>query len=141
MRSIRINWTALLVAALALSFSNLAPAADDKKAADVAGTWEWTTKRRNQDTEMKHAVKIKKEGDKLTGVYVPPRGDEVELKDLKVEGDTITFAVVRTFNNQERTIKYNGKVEGETIKGKSTMTRQDGTEGNARDWEAKKAKA
>jgi hypothetical protein len=137
MRSIRLNWTALLVAAIVVSFSGLANAADDK--VNVAGTWEWTTQR--QDQEQKHAIKLKQDGSKVTGVYVPPRGDEVELKDVKLEGNTISFAVTRTIQNQERTVKYNGKVEGDTIKGKSEMPpRQEGGEARARDWEAKKAK-
>ena len=136
MRSIRLNWTALLVAAIALSFSGLANAADDK--VNVAGTWEWTTTR--QDQEQKHAIKLKQDGSKVTGVYVPPRGDEVELKDVKLEGNTISFAVTRTIQNNERTIKYSGKVEGDSIKGKSEMPGRDGGEPRARDWEAKKAK-
>ena len=137
MRSLRLNWTALLVAALVVSFSNFVQA-DDKKA-NVAGTWEWTTMR--QDQEQKHSIKLKQEGDKVTGVYVPPRGDEIELKDVKLEGNKISFAVTRTVQNNERTIKYNGTVEGDTIKGKSEMPGRDGGEARSRDWEAKKAKA
>ena len=137
MRSIRINWSMLLVAAVVVSLSNLA-SADDKKA-NVAGTWEWTTMR--QDQEQKHSIKLKQEGDKVTGVYVPPRGDEVELKDVKLDGNEISFAITRTVQNNERTIKYNGTVEGDTIKGKSEMPGRDGGEARSRDWEAKKAKA
>ena len=137
MRSIRINWSMLLVAAVVVSLSNLA-SADDKKA-NVAGTWEWTTMR--QDQEQKHSIKLKQEGDKVTGVYVPPRGDEVELKDVKLDGNKISFAITRTVQNNERTIKYNGTVEGDTIKGKSEMPGRDGGEARSRDWEAKKAKA
>ena len=137
MRSIRINWTMLLVAAVVVSFSNFA-SADDKKP-NVAGTWEWKTMR--QDQEQKHSIKLKQEGDKVTGVYVPPRGDEVELKDLKVEGNKISFAVTRTVQNNERTTKYTGTVEGDTIKGKSEAPGRDGGEARSRDWEAKKAKA
>jgi hypothetical protein len=138
MRSNRLNWTALLVAAIIVSFSGLARAADDKKP-NVAGTWEWTTTRQNQ--EQKHAIKLKQDGDKVTGVYVPPRGDEVELKEVKLDGNNISFNITRKIQNNDRTIKYNGKIEGDTIKGKSEMVRDDGSAGNARDWEAKKAKA
>src|SRR5688500_2698215 len=137
MRSIRINWSMLLVAAVVVSLSNLA-SADDKKA-NVAGTWEWTTMR--QDQEQKHSIKLKQEGDKVTGVYVPPRGDEVELKDVKLGGNKIWIAITRTVQHNERTIKYNGTVEGDTIKGKSEMPGRDGGEARSRDWEAKKAKA
>ena len=137
MRSIRsMNWSALLVAAIVVSFSGLANAADDK--VNLAGTWEWTTTR--QDQEQKHAIKLKQDGSKVTGVYVPPRGEEVALKDVKLEGNTISFAITRTTQQGERTIKYNGKVEGDSIKGKSEMPPRDGGEARARDWEAKRAK-
>jgi hypothetical protein len=139
MRSIRFHWTALLVAAIIVSFSGLARAAADDKKPNVAGTWEWTTQRNNQ--EQKHAIKFKQDGDKVTGVYVPPRGDEVELKEVKLDGSNISFTITRKIQNNDRTIKYNGKVEGDTIKGKSEMVRDDGSAGNPRDWEAKKKAA
>jgi len=137
MRSIRINWTALLVAAIAMSFSNFVRA-DDKKA-NVAGTWEWTTQRQNQ--EQKHAIKLKQDGDKVTGVYVPASGDEIALKDVKLDGNKLSFAITRTIQNNERTIKYSGTVEGDTIKGKSETPGRDGGEARSRDWEAKKKAA
>jgi hypothetical protein len=52
--------------------------------------------------------------------------------------DEVTFTVNREFNNQKFTIKYKGKVEGDTIKGKTEFERNG--EAQSRDWEAKRAK-
>jgi hypothetical protein len=51
----------------------------------------------------------------------------------------VTFSVTRERNGQKRTTKYNGKLEGDTIKGKAEFQRDGQTQ--SRDWEAKRDKA
>ena len=83
---------------------------------------------------------MKTEGDKLTGTLsAPGRGGQAvdaAIADAKVKGDEISFTVTREFNNTKVTSKYNGKISGDTIKGKIETERNGQT--NSRDWEAKR---
>ena len=111
--------------------------AQDKK---VDGTWTWTTPGRDGGPERKATLKLKTEGDKLTGTLsAPGRGGQAvdtAIADAKVKGDEISFTVTREFNNNKVTSKYNGKISGDTIKGKIETERDGQT--NSRDWEAKR---
>lgn len=112
-------------------------------AADATGTWSWTRPGRNGGEGMKMTLKLKVDGEKLTGaVTMPGRqgGDPVEtaISDGKVKGDEISFNVVREFNNNKFTTKYSGKVSGDAIKGKTEMERNG--QATSRDWEAKREK-
>jgi len=71
----------------------------------------------------------------------PPRRSpptrSTEIKDGKLKDGELTFSVTRERNGQSMTTKYQGKVDGDKIKGK--MMREGG-QGEGRDWEAKRAK-
>ncbi len=112
-------------------------------AADATGNWSWTTPGRNGGEGRKMTLKLKVDGEKLTGaVTMPGRqgGDPVEtaISDGKVKGDEVTFNVVREFNGNKMTIKYSGKVSADAIKGNTESERNGET--NKRDWEAKREK-
>jgi glutamine synthetase len=66
-------------------------------------------------------------------------GDPTPIENGKLTGDMLTFTVTREFNGNKMVTKYNGKVEGDVIKGKIAMDR--GGQTTERDWEAKRAKA
>lgn len=127
---------------LASSMLVQAHAADTKDAkVDPTGTYIWTQQSRNGGADRTNTLTLKLDGDKLTGkVQSPVRGggDPVttEIKDGKVDGSTISFAVTREFNGNSFTIKYSGKLADGVIKGK-TETERNG-EPQSRDWEAKK---
>lgn len=107
--------------------------ADDKP--NPTGTWKWTVEFGGNTREM--TLKLKLDGDKLTGAMV--RGDqETPIEDGKFKDGEVSFKITRERDGQKFTIKYKGKVTGDTIKGKSEF----GAEGNTqeRDWEAKRAK-
>ena len=108
--------------------------ADDKKA-NATGTWTWTFKTQNGD-EISNTLKLKQDGEKLTG-NLTAFGSDTDITDGKVEkGDHIAFTVNREFNGNKFTIKYKGKVEGDTIKFTSEFER-DG-EVRKREFEAKR---
>jgi hypothetical protein len=107
------------------------------QAADVNGTWTWTTPGRNGGPERKSVLKLKTEGDKLTGT-INGRQEDIKISDGKVTGDEVTFNVKREFNGNSITQKYTGKLSGDTIKGKITSERN-GQE-RTTDWEAKRQK-
>ena len=62
----------------------------------------------------------------------------MEIKEGKFKNGEISFQALREFNGQEFTIKYKGKLEKDTIKGKAE-TERDGQK-RERDWEAKRVK-
>src|SRR6266550_3829145 len=113
--------------------------AQDKKA-DPSGTWTWSTPGRNGGPERKSTLKLKVEGDKVTGTLsAPGRGgqsSDVEISDGKIKGDEISFAVTREVQGNKLTSKYNGKISGDSIKGKMAFERNG--EAQSRDWEAKR---
>lgn len=83
-------------------------------AADVTGKWTYEMQGRNGNS-MTQTLNLKADGDKLTGTVSGRRG-ETEISDGKIDGDTITFNVVREFNGNSMTMKYTGTVSGDTIK-------------------------
>lgn len=105
-------------------------------AADPTGTWKWSAMRGDQTIEQ--TLKLKLEGDKLTGALVGRNNNETAIADASFKDDTVSFTVTREFNGQKRTTKYNGKLDGDTITGK-TETERDGQK-QERDWKATRAK-
>src|SRR5512138_3649095 len=89
-------------AAIALGFVCQSLAADSK----VDGTWAWTMQGREGSTPRKMTLKLKAEGEKLTGKMITPGrqgGDprETEITEGKVKGDEVSFTVVREFNGNK----------------------------------------
>ena len=113
----------------------LTNAADDKAKPDPTGTWKWTTKFNDQTRET--TLKLKLEGDKLTGAVVG-RDQETKIDDASFKEGTVSFAVTRERNGQKFTTKYKGKLDGDTIKGTAESERDGQT--RSREWEAKREK-
>jgi len=110
--------------------------ADEKKDANVDGTWTWTYKTRDgQDATAR--LKLKRDGDKVTGTYIARAGEETPIENGRIKGDEVTFDVNRNVNGQQMKFEYKGKVSGDTITGKITFGRDRPL---PRDWEAKRAK-
>jgi len=133
------------IIALALTFCGLSSvsssrAAEDKKA-DPSGTWTWTTPGRNGGADRKMTLKLKVEGEKVTGTLSTPGRDgemvKSEIEDGKIKGDEVSFAVTREFNGNKRTSKYHGTITADAIKGKTEFERNG--EAQSRDWEAKRS--
>jgi hypothetical protein len=127
----RLVTTALVVVLLGLA--GLARAEDKKSA---TGTWKWTVERNGNEFHI--TLKLKQEGDKLTGTIDRDGQNEVKIDDGKIKDNEVTFKVEREVNGNKFTIKYKGKLEGDAIKGKSEIER----DGNAMsfDWEAKRSR-
>ena len=130
----------LLNTIVAASFLlGVATQAEDKKT-DATGTWSWTVTGRNGGPERVSKLTLKAEGDKLTGKLSAPgregQNTDTAIADGKVEGDAISFSIVREFNGNSSTIKYTGKVSADKITGKTEFQRNG--EKQSRDWEAKR---
>ena len=86
-------------------------------AADLTGTWkaEFETQRGLQ----KYTFTLKQDGTSVTGkANVERDGEkrEAELKEGKVEGDTVTFVELLKIQDNEIRITYTGKTSGNEIK-------------------------
>lgn len=83
-------------------------------AADVTG--KWTGESQGPDGQARTSTfNFKQDGATLTG-SVSGRGGDTEFKNGKVDGDNISFSVVRNFGGNEVTINYKGVVTGDAIK-------------------------
>jgi len=129
-------------AILALGALNQAYAQDKK--ANASGTWTWSTPGRDGGEARKSTLKLKVEGDKVTGTLTAPRrggqSSDTAIESGKLSGDEISFTVTRELPNGNKFVtKYNGKISGDSIKGKIEFER----EGTARsnEWEAKREAA
>jgi hypothetical protein len=84
-------------------------------AADVAG--KWTAEAPGRDgNSVTNTFVFKVDGAKLTGTLDNGSGSPVEIAEGKVEGDTISFHVVRSFGGNDIKIAFKGKVSGSEIK-------------------------
>ena len=133
-------------------------------AADVSGTYTWTQAGRNGGPDRKSSLKIKVDGDKVTGTMSAPAGGrgrggkadaadgkapapappaDIEIKDGKLKGDELTFNIVREGRNggASTTTKYTGKISGDTMKLKWERPGRNGGEPTPVEVEAKKEAA
>jgi hypothetical protein len=83
-------------------------------AADATGKWTFETQGRNGPTTQ--ALNLKQSGSDLTGTLAGGRGGEVQISDGKVDGDNVSFNVVREFQGNKITIKYTGTISGDEMK-------------------------
>ena len=139
MQNHRVFASLVKVVACTVFALGVAAQAEDKKA-DPTGTWTWTTPGRDGGPDRKSTLKLKLEGDKLTGTVSAPGRDgqstETTIDDAKLKGEDISFSVTREFNGNKFTRKFNGKLSGDSIKGKVEFERNG--ESQSRDWEAKR---
>ena len=124
----------LLAPMLVLAIVALAGAA--RAADDPSGTWKFDVMRGNNKATV--TLKLKLEGDKLTGAVVGRNNMETAISDASVKDGTVTFSVVRERNGQKTTAKYSGKLSGDEIKGTIETERNGNT--NSQPWEAKRDK-
>jgi len=123
----------MAVAAVVVIFALVGVA---RAAEDPTGTWKWTSMYQGKSRDV--TLKLKVEGDKLTGT-VPGQGNqEVAISDGTFKDNNVNFTVVRELNGEKITQKYSGTLSGDTIKG--TIETSRGGQGQSREWEAKRQK-
>ena len=105
-------------------------------AADVTGKWTAEVPGRGGNTQTQ-TFNLKADGSTLTGTVSGRMGD-TEISDGKIDGDTITFSVVREFQGNKIKINYTGKVSGDAINFKM---QREGGEGRGGEFTAKRASA
>ena len=127
----------LIAAGFVLGLVGLS-AAQDKKS-DPTGTWKWETERNGQKRET--TLKLKLEGDKVTGTITGGRGgkaEDVKIEDGKFKDGQITFSVTRERGDMKIVTKYAANVDGDMLKGTATSDR--GGKEQKQEFEAKREK-
>lgn len=126
----------LLVLAAGILVTGVASAVFAADSADPTGTWKWSVTFNNQTREM--SVTLKLADGKLTGSVPGRDGKETPITDAQCKDGQVKFSVVRERGGNKMTIKYQGKVSGDTLKG--TIEREREGKPVKTDWEAKRAK-
>jgi hypothetical protein len=115
-----------------LAVAGMARAADKP---DPTGTWKYSADVKGQSIEV--TIKLKLEGDKLTGT-VSVADMESKIEDSKYQDGEASFKVNFEMDGNKLTIKYKGIIKGDTFKGKRELERDGQT--NTREFEAKRSK-
>jgi len=85
---------------------------------DLTGTWKMETNFNGKTRES--TLKLKLDGDKLTGVYIGGQNNtETPIENGTFKDGKLSFSVTREFNNNKITSKYTGTLTGDVIKEKS----------------------
>lgn len=87
---------------------------------NVTGKWELSTE--TPRGTMTSTLTFEQNGTVLKGSMESQRGT-VEFQDGKVEGNTITFKIVRSRGDRSFEMTYTGTVEGDTITGTMSTPR------------------
>ena len=126
---------ALLLGLLAIGL--IVPASAEDAKPNPTGTWKWSiTTQDGQSIEA--TLKLKLDGDKLTGTVTRRDGTEAAIEDGKFKDGEVSFQATRERDGQKFVMKYHGKLDGDSIKGKIEFERNG--EARSRDWDAKRAK-
>ena len=104
-------------------------------AADVDGKWTAQVPGRGGQTR-ETTFTFKAEGEKLTGTVSGMQGDN-PISDGKISGDDISFSLKLSFQGNDFTFLYKGKISGDEIK--MTRTRE-GSDQPGQEFTAKRVK-
>ncbi|MBM3823621.1 MAG: hypothetical protein FJ404_12170 [Verrucomicrobia bacterium] len=101
---------------------------------DVSGAWAWSMKRENGDT-MEATFTLSRSNGQLAGKFESEGLPQpLEIKNAKIEGNTLTFDTVLERDGASTTIKNSATISGKTMKGKAEGTREG--QSWTREWEA-----
>lgn len=123
-----------LVVALAFAWLAAGVRAEDKKEGSVTGTWK-SSFTNNDGQTIETIYKLKQEGEKLTGTIKRGEGQERKIEEGKVKDGKVSFQITFERDGNKRTIKYEGELSGDSIKGKVHIS-----EDRSFDWELKRQK-
>jgi len=101
----------------------------------ITGKWTISQEGRNGGPPRVSTLDLKVNGATVTGTLLATMGGggggqapaPAPISNGKVNGNTVTFDVVRDFGGNSMTMKYEGTVSGDEMKLNITRTGQDGT--------------
>jgi hypothetical protein len=132
-----------IAAFMAVCFLTVAAWAAD---ASPAGTWKFTQQGRGGNA-MERTLTLKYDEGKLSGVLAGMQGGQFQIPDTAIadavyKDGAISFTVTTDFNGTKRTTKYEGKLEGDAIKGTiERPARGEGAAPTKNEWLATRAKS
>jgi hypothetical protein len=86
-----------------------------RRSNDVEGTWKWTTTFGEFRSES--TVKLKQDGEKVSGKVSSRRGTDLEVKKGKFKSGKVSFEVERDREGEKSITKYSGMLSGDKIIG------------------------
>jgi hypothetical protein len=107
-------------------------------ASDPTGTWKWTVTGPNG--EIATTAKLVAKDGQITGTYSNSYGDG-SISSGTVKDSDVAFRVERDFNGSKFVLQYQGKQDGDTIKGTIQISGGEGGDGSKLDWTAKREPA
>lgn len=107
--------TALKLSLFALATFGLCAAAQAADKNDPTGTWNVKAKLGKRDVESKLVLE-NKDG-KVTGTMTAGKGGDTKIEDGTFKDGTLKFSVTRERGDMKIVTKYEGKIDGDTIKG------------------------
>jgi hypothetical protein len=99
------------------------------------GTWKWTSTTESGQ-KFESTAKLTRDGRSFAGVYIGQKGQETPITSPKLDGRQMSFQVKHERDGQQVTVRYQGKIAGDTIKGKQEFRVGDQT--RSLPWEAKR---
>ena len=133
----------MFAALLAACFVTVAALAADT--ASPAGTWKWMQPGFGGGDPSERKIQLDYKDGKLTGkalAFEGPQGQipDAPISDASFKDGAIAFSVVRDFGGNPFTVKYQGKLAGDTIKGQIERPGFNGGEATKIDWAATRVK-
>ena len=111
-------------------------AAETNSEPKLDGLWKWTFTMPD-GTKADPKARLKREGDALTGTSIPRPGMSIPITDGKIDGDKVSWTILREAAGRKTTTRYEGRVKGDTIKG--SIDSDWAGETRRYDWSAKRA--
>lgn len=111
-------------------------AAEPSAGPKAEGTWKWSFTMPD-GTKASPRAKIKRDGNTLTGTSMVGAGTEVAISDGKVEGDRVSWSVVREHGGRKVTTRYAGQLSEGWLRG--TIESDWTGEKTSYPWEAKRS--
>src|SRR5262245_18991156 len=131
-RSIRVTWLVILLVAVG---AGLKFRADAQAPPAVIGRWDVTV--RGKDGSYPSWFEVHQSGFRtLVGSYVGQFGSARPIAEVKFDNGSIRFVVPPQWERRQTDVVYEGRLEGEVIRG--TTTNDDG---DPIQWEARRAPA
>jgi hypothetical protein len=135
--------TKSLAALTAACFVTVAAFAAD--AASPTGVWKWTQAGRDGGSSFERKIQLDCKDSQLTGKMLAGEGPMGAMPEAAISAGSfkdgvVAFSVTRDFNGNSFTIKYDGKLAGDEIKGSFVFPGFNGSEPQKLDWNATRVK-
>jgi len=83
---------------------------------DVVGTWQILIESPDGNI-LEPTMKISRDGDKYKSIYTSAQGQELDVKDLRVEKNSLKFTVAAEFDGYSIKVDYRGRPYGDKLSG------------------------